>query len=64
MGWVKAGSVESDMLGAQRSEDVAVNTTDRKLWVGVPGGPWDLASKVDDNQKGGRRGPTGGFGQR
>ncbi len=64
MGWVKAGSVERDMLAAQRLEDFAINAMDRKSQKGVQSGPWDWAGKVNDNWKDGGRGLTGGFGQR
>jgi len=62
MGWLKTGSVERNMLIAQRPEDFMINSMDRRLWKGVRCGLWEWASKVNNNQKNGGRGLTGGFG--
>jgi len=62
MGWIKTGSMERDMLITWRLEDFTINSTDRRLWLGVRCGLWGWAGKVDDDRKSGGRGLTGGFG--
>jgi len=56
--------VEEEILNAQRVEDFAINTMGRTMWMGVQSSPWDWASKINNNWKGGGRGLASGFGQR
>jgi len=64
MGWVKTGSMERDMFITWGPEDLAINSTSRRLWEGVKGGLWDQTGKVNKNWEGGRRGLTRRFWQR
>jgi len=63
MGRVKAGLAKGEVLVARGAEDFTVDTPDRKSRLSVPSSPWDWASKVNEDRKGGGRG-LAGFKQR